>query len=459
MSNLNFENAKKLEGRVPFKLAFPLGLQHVLAMFVSNLAPILIIGGVALGAHPDLFSSAGLTMMVQAAMFTSALVTMIQLYPIKIGSYRIGAGLPIVMGVSFAFVGVGVNAAIEFGMPAVIGAAMVGAVLEIFIGFTYRYIKRIFTPLVTGTLLIALGLYLVNVGGNYFVGGFGPWRGTWEAVVIATVTLIVSLGFNVFGKGVWKNAAILVGIFVGTILAVVLGVANFDLVTSTDTSWVSFWHVVPLKAIDFNVGEMFKLGAIIPFLAVYFATSVETIGDTNGVALGGLGRIATEQEIEGGLLADGFGSMFSTIFNAMPNTSFGQNVGIVTNTKIVNKSVVFTGVVFLALLSFLPKLAAIFRVIPDAVLGGALITLFAIIIGNGVKMLKKAGFSDKNMLIISVALGLGLGLGGKAEFIELHKVLDILFGSTVAATAIFAILASWIIKPDYSDGDWHPDHL
>lgn len=457
MSNLNFENAHKLEGKVPFKIAFPLGLQHVLAMFVSNLAPILIIGGVALGNHPESFSSAGLTMMVQAAMFTSALVTMIQLYPIKIGSYRIGAGLPIVMGVSFAFVGVGVNAAIEFGMPAVIGAAFIGAILEIFIGFTYRYIKRIFTPLVTGTLLIALGLYLVNVGGNYFVGGFGPWRGTWEAVLTATITLIVALGFNIWGKGVWKNASILVGIFVGTGVALLFGITNFDLVGQTD--WVSFWHIVPLKAIDFNVGEMFKLGAIIPFLAVYFATSVETIGDTNGVALGGLGRIATEEEIEGGLLADGFGSMFSTMFNAMPNTSFGQNVGIVTNTKVVNKSVIFVGVSFLALLSFLPKLAAIFRVIPDAVLGGALITLFAIIIGNGVKMLKKAGFTDKNMLIISIALGLGLGLGGKAEFISIHKALDVLFGSTVAATAIFAILASWIIKPDYSEGDWHPDHL
>lgn len=457
MSNLNFENAHTLEGKVPFKIAFPLGLQHVLAMFVSNLAPILIIGGVALGNHPENFTSAGLTMMVQAAMFTSAVTTMIQLYPIKIGSYRIGSGLPIVMGVSFAFVGVGVNAAIEFGMPAVVGAAMVGAVLEIVIGFTYRYIKRIFTPIVTGTLLIALGLYLVNVGGNYFVGGFGPWRGTWEAIVTATITLIIALGFNIFGKGVWKNASILVGIFVGTIVAILFGITDFGAVT--EAGWVSVWHVVPLKAIDFNISEMFKLGAIIPFLAVYFATSVETIGDTNGVALGGLGRVASEEEIEGGLLADGFGSMFSTMFNAMPNTSFGQNVGIVTNTKVVNKSVVFTGVVFLALLSFLPKLAAIFRVIPDAVLGGALITLFAIIIGNGVKMLKKAGFTDKNMLIISIALGLGLGLGGKAEFISVHKILDVLFGSTVAATAIFAILASWVIKPDYSEGDWDPDHL
>lgn len=457
MANIDFENARQLEGKVPLRFAFPLGLQHILAMFVSNLAPILIIGGVALGNHPENFTSAGLTMMVQAAMFTSALTTMLQLYPIKIGSYRIGSGLPIVMGVSFAFVGVGVSAASGFGMPAVIGAAMVGALLEILIGFTYRYIKRIFTPLVTGTLLIALGLYLVDVGGNYFVGGFGPWRGTWQAVVTASVTLFVALGFNIFGQKIWKNASILIGIFVGTIVALLLGITNFGLVAETD--WISFWHIVPLKAIDFNISEMFKLGAIIPFLAVYFATSVETIGDTNGVAIGGLGRIATKDEIEGGLLADGFGSMFSTLFNALPNTSFGQNVGIVTNTKVVNKFVIFTGTVLLASLSFLPKLAAIFRVIPDAVLGGALITLFAIIMGNGIKMLKKAGFTDKNMLIISIALGLGLGLGGKAEFISIHKSLDILFGSTVAATAIFAILASWIIKPDYSEGDWHPDHL
>lgn len=457
MANINFENANKLEGKVPFRFAFPLGLQHVLAMFVSNLAPILIIGGVALGNHPGTFSSDGLTMMIQAAMFTSAVVTMIQLYPIKIGSYQIGSGLPIVMGVSFAFVGVGSAAAAEFGMPAVVGAAFIGTFLEIFVGFTYRYIKRIFTPIVTGTLLIALGLYLVEVGGNYFVGGFGPWRGTWEAILVATITLFVALGFNIYGKKVWKNAAILVGIFVGTIFSLILGISNFDLLAQTD--WISLWHIVPLKAIDFNIGDMFEIGAIIPFLAVYFATSVETIGDTNGVALGGLGRVATENEIEGGLLADGFGSMFSTAFNALPNTSFGQNVGIITNTKVVNKSVVFTGVAFLAMLSFIPKFAAIFRIIPDAVLGGALITLFAIIIGNGIKMLKKAGFTDKNMLIISIALGLGLGLGGHPSFVGLHKILDVLFDSEVAATAIFAVLASWVIKPDYSEGDWDPDQL
>ncbi len=453
MSNTSFENARQLEGKVPFKFAFPLGLQHVLAMFVSNLAPILIIGGLALSSHPENFSSAGLTMMIQAAMFTSAVTTMIQLYPIKIGSYRIGSGLPIVMGVSFAFVGVGTAAAAEFGMPAVVGAAMVGAILEIFIGFLYRYIKRIFTPIVTGTLLIALGLYLVNVGGNYFVGFVGGWKN----IVIATITLIISLAFNVFGKGVWKNAAILIGIFVGTVAAILFGITDFGAVN--EASWISLWHIVPLKAIDFNFADMFEWGAIVPFLAVYFATSVETIGDTNGVALGGLDRVATQEEIEGGLLADGFGSMFSTIFNAMPNTSFGQNVGIVTNTKIVNKWVVFTGVAFLACLSFLPKFAAIFRVIPNPVLGGALITLFAIIIGNGIKMLAKAGFTDKNMMIIAIALGLGLGLGGRDTFTSVHPIVDILFGSTVAATAIFAILASWLVGPDYSQGDWDPDHL
>ncbi len=464
MSNLNFENAQQLEGKVPFKIAFPLGLQHVLAMFVSNLAPILLIGGAAVRAGHGTFDNDGLTLMIQAAMLMSALTTVVQLYPIKIGSYRIGSGLPIVMGVSFAFVGVGIDAAIEFGMPAVVGAAMIGALLEVVIGFTYRYIKRIFTPLVTGSLLIALGLYLINVGGLYFGGGvpfFGtfpnPNYGTWQTLVTATVTLLVSIGFNVFGKGVWKNASILVGIFVGTVVALAFGITSFSSVG--DASWVSVMHVVPFKAINFNFADMFEWGAIIPFLAVYFATSVETIGDTNGVALGGLNRIATEEEIEGGLLADGFGSMLSTIFNAMPNTSFGQNVGIVTNTKVVNKWVVFTGVSFLALLSFLPKLAAIFRIIPDSVLGGALITLFAIILGNGIKMLKKAGFTDKNMLIISIALGLGLGLGGRDAFTSVHPILDVLFGSTVAATAIFAILASWIIKPDYSEGDWHPDHL
>ncbi len=467
MEKTNLEKARELDGKPSLAYAIPLGLQHVLAMFVSNLTPILIIGGIALGAHPnDTFNSAGLTLMIQCAMLTSGLVTLVQLYPIKIGGkIRIGSGLPIVMGVSFAFVGVGGSVAAEYGMAAVAGAAIVGALLEVFAGFTYKYIKRLFNPLVTGTLLIALGLYLINVGANYFVGGYAEGvRGSKEALIAATITLLVSLGLSIFGKGLVKTASILIAIFVGTIASMMLGVVDYGNIGSA--GWFSF-PLIPFKAVG---KPEFIWAAIIPFLAVYFATTVETIGDTNGVALGGFDREATEEEIAGGLLADGFGSMFSTAFNALPNTSFGQNVGIVTSTKVVSKFVIATGAIFLIFLSFFPKFAAIFRIIPDAVLGGALLPLFAIIVGNGIKMLAKAGFSDKNMLIITVSLGLGLGLGGNASLVNpetgLSAFLDnvpafvkVIFDSSVAATAIISLLLSLIIKPDYSKGDYDPDKV
>lgn len=435
-----------LEGRPKFWVALPLGMQHILAMFVSNVAPILIITGIV-GLEPALTR-----VMVQAAMFTSAVATLLNVYGVKIGNYQIGSRLPIVMGTSFAFVGVAGAVGAELGLGAVIGAAISAAVLEIIIGIFYKKIKRLLNPLVTGSLLIALGLYLINVGANYFIGGFGPNRGTPESLIVATVVLLVSLGIRIFGKGLLKSSAILIAIVVGYLISIPMGLVSFGNLGSLQ--FLSFQNLIPLSV----VRPEFVPSAIISFAVVYFASSVETIGDIKGVAVGGLNREATDEELSGGLLADGIGSIFSVFFNGLPNTSFGQNVGIVSSTKVVNRNVVGIGAMFLIVVSFFPQVSEIIRLIPDAVMGGALLTVFAIIAANGIKVLAQAGASENNLFILALSLGIGLGLGGNQAFLDaVPSYIGFLFSTTVSATAITAIIASLIIKPDWSKGTYNPD--
>jgi NCS2 family nucleobase:cation symporter-2 len=446
MSSKVDQTVYQLEGKPKLKYAILFGLQHILAMFVSNVAPILIIAN-AVGLSPE-----QTRIMVQAAMLTSGAVTMLNVYGIKIGKFQIGSRLPMFYGVSFAFVSVSSLVGEEFGLGAVIGASIAAAVIEIIIGVFYKYIRHLFNPLVTGSLLVALGLYLIGVGGNYFIGGFGPYRGTPQALITATVVLLVVLGVRIYTKGVLRSSAVLIGIVVGYILSIALGMVNFDSLRNLDI--VSFKLMVPFAVAKPD----FILAAIIPFVIVYFASAVETIGDTKGVALGGLNREATHQEISGGLIADGFGSVISSAFNALPNTSFGQNVGIITSTKIVNKHVIGAGAAILMLVSFFPTFSEFMRLIPDAVLGGALITVFAIITANGLKLIGQAGTSDKNLFILAVAFALGMGLGGNVTFIEsVPGFIGMFFSTTVAATTITAIIASVIIKPDYSKGTYNPN--
>lgn len=443
------ENSKnliyQLDGKPSLKIAIPLGMQHILAMFVSNIAPILIIANV-IGLDAQ-----NTRIMVQAVMFTSGVTTLLQLYPIKIGNFQIGTRLPIVMGISFSFVSIASSVGAEFGLGAVFGAGIVGAFLELIIGLFYKQIKNIFNPLVTGSLLVALGLYLIGVGADYFVGGFGEYRGTATAIIVSSVTLFVVLGIRIFGKGILKSSSVLIGMMVGYILSIAMGMVDFSGIV--DLSFVSFAQLKPFAVAK----PEFVMSAIVSFSVVYFATAVETIGDVKGVCVGGLNREATDKEIQGGLLADSLGSIFASAFNGMPNTSFGQNVGIVSSTKIVNRFVISTGAMFLVIISFFPQFAEFFRLIPDAVLGGALITVFAIITANGLKILSQAGSSDNNLFILSTAFALGLGLGGNETFLSaVPSFIGVFFSTTVVATTIVAIIASFVIKPDYSKGSYNP---
>lgn len=428
----------QLEGRPKFSVAFPLGMQHVLAMFAGNLAPMLIIATVAKASPADT------VVMVQAGMLLSGLVTFLQLYPIKIGKFQLGSGLPIVMGTSFAFVPTASAAAALGGIPLVLGGALVGSIVEGLIGVFYKYLKRFFTPLVIGCTLIAIGINLLAVGRDYFAGGAGAKDyGSWQNLTIAFSTFLCVALLQRFGKGVIKTAALLFGLVFGYVIALFFGKVSFASVGAS--SWVN----VPLP---FHFIPTFDAKTIISFIAIYITIAMETIGNTSGITIATFNRSATEKETSGSVLADALGCAVSAIFGSMPQTAFGQNVGIVSMTKVVNKYCISLGAGVLVICGFLPKLGAAFASIPSAVLGGALISVFAMIMLNGVKMLGQAGFSERNTLVIGITVALGIGLGGNADAIAgLPSGLKFVFEDSIAATTFIGIVANLLFPEDKKD--------
>ncbi len=438
------------EGRPPLWLALPVGLQHILAMFASNLTPILVVGAACIGQNG--FTEDRLTYMLSAAMFTSGITSLIQLYPVKIGkSFQIGSGLPIVMGCSNAFVTVAILAPQHnLGMNAVVGAVMVGVFVELFIALFFDKIKAIFNHLVIGTILIAIGLLLIPIGADFFVR-FG--HASITEIAIAVIVFFTAVILQVKGGVFLRSISIFVGILVGVLLSVILGV--FPDVPQAPI--IGFEHLIPLKAIDFR--PTFHLEIIIPMLFMFFATAVEDTGNIHGVTLGAFNREATPKEIRGGLMADGLGSLFSSLFNAMPNTSYGQNVGIITATKVVNKFTIATGSIFLIIISFFPQIATYIRLIPRPVFGGVLISIFPMILVSGFVELKKVEFSRNNTLIIAISLGVGIGLGGNESLITILREnhltwVSYFFSSGIALTGIVAIICTLLIKdkPEQSTG-------
>ena len=309
----------QLDGRPRLRTALPLGMQHVLAMFTSNLAPILIIAGACN------LSAAQTVIMVQCAMFVSGLTTFIQLYPIKLGkSKQIGANLPIVMGTSFAFVPTASTIAATGGIGAVLGGSLLGSLTEVIMGFFYKYIRRFFPPLVVGSTLVTIGVNLLGVGVDYFAGGAGAADyGSIRNLAIGFMVLAVIVLLQRFGKGLVKNSAILIGLVVGYVVCAFLGMV--DTAPIAEAGWVS----LPLP-LQFQL--TFSPSAVLSFAALYIVSGLETIGNTSGITIAGFDREATERETSGAILADALGSTTAALFNALPNTAFGQNAGIVSMT-------------------------------------------------------------------------------------------------------------------------------
>jgi xanthine permease len=422
----------QLDGKVSLKQAIPLGMQHVLSMFVGNVSPLIIICGM-LQMPAD-----QKTMLIQNAMFIAGIVTLIQLYPI----WRIGAGLPIVMGTSSGFLPTVQATAVTFGYEAVMGASLTGALLEIILGFFIKPLKKYFPPVVTGVVVISIGLSLIPVGIKFLAGGVGAEDfGSPSNLFLGFLVMSIIIFLMQFTKGFTKTSAILIGIIVGYIVSIFMGKVDFSSVTSA--SWIS----IPKP---FAFGFEFKIEVIIPIAIMYVATAVETIGDVSGITVGGLNREATDKELSGAVIADGVGSAMAACFGILPNTSFSQNVGLVAMTKVVNKFAIMTGAVFLILSGFIPKLGAVVSAVPQAVLGGASIIMFAMIAVSGMQLLFKENMNGRNAVIVALALGLGFGLGSVPDALQhLPSWANLIFAqSGIVVSFIVAAFMNFILPKD-----------
>ena len=432
-SECGISNICRLDGRVPLLKAVPFGLQHILAMFVSNLTPITIIA--AAGG----LSQAEVAVLLQNAMLVAGIATLIQLFPV----WRIGSRLPIVMGVSFTFVTVLSTVAASYGYPAVIGAVICGGVFEGVIGLFARYWRKIIAPVVASSVVIAIGYSLFTVGARSFGGGYAEDFGSASNLLLGAVTLTVCLGWNILARGYLKQLSVLAGLVVGYILAVFMGKVDLSVIFSEG--------IVSMPALLPFVPE-FHMGAIFSVAIIFMVSAAETIGDTTAMVSGGLGREITSQEISGSLACDGFASVVSALFGCPPVTSFSQNVGLVNMTKVVNRFTIATGAGCMLLAGFLPPVGNFFASLPESVLGGCTIMMFGTIMVSGIQMLSRAGFTQRNMTIAALSLSVGIGFTAASE-IDLWRIFpevvqSVFSANVVAVVFVVSILLNLILPED-----------
>lgn len=388
----SIDNIYTLDGRVPLLKSIPYGFQHVLAMFVANITPVIIVAGVCgLGSDDT-------ARLIQTAMIIAGIGTLIQLFPL----WRVGAKMPVVMGISFTFVSaLCVIGAGDGGYAKIMGAVIVGGLAEGLLGLFAKYWRRIISPIVAACVVTAIGFSLFSVGANSFGGGNGAADfGSWKNWLLGGVTLLACLIFNMLAKGHRKQLSILFGLIVGYVTAVCLGKVDFSALR--EIGIISFPKILPVM-------PQFDVGAIISVAVIFLVSATETIGDTSALASSAFGREPTDKEIAGGLACDGFISTVSGLFGCLPITSFSQNIGLVAMTKVVNRYAIATGAGIMILAGFFPAVGAVLATLPEAVLGGCTIMMFGSIVISGIQMLVKCGFSDRNVTIASLSLSIGVG--------------------------------------------------
>ena len=457
----NKKAAYDFYGKMPFRKAFPLGLQHVLAMFVGNLTPILIItGACGIGSGTE-FAEVQVALL-QNAMLVAGIVTLIQLYAIG----PVGGKVPIIMGTSSGFIGVfnsvaGVMGGGILAYGAILGASLIGGLFETVLGFMLKPLRRFFPAVVTGTVVLSIGLSLISVGVGSFGGGSSAKDyGSMENLLLGTLVLVVIIALKHGTKGMTSVSSILIGIIVGYIVAAIMAlvlpttgvtaegveytkawVLNWDKVAQA--KWFAVPALMPVKLV-------FDPRAIVPVLIMFVVTAVETVGDISGVIEGGMAREATDSELSGGVVCDGVGSSLASLFGVLPNTSFSQNVGLVTMTKVVNRFALATGAVFLILCGLFPKLSALISIMPQSVLGGAAVMMFSSIVVSGIGLITKEKMTVRNTTIVSVALGLGYGLGANSGVLAgLPQSVQLIFGgSGIVPAALVAIVLNIVLPKE-----------
>ncbi len=452
---VSVDNIYRLDGRVPIAKAIPFGLQHVLAMFVSNLVPVLLVCNVAyVNGVKGGFTAVEVARLLQCAMFVAGIGTTVQLYPV----WKIGSRLPVVMGISFTFVASLITVAQnpDWGYTGMVGAVIVGGIFEGCLGLTAKYWKKYISPIVSACVVTTIGFSLLSVGMNSFAGGQGAADyGAWYNLVVAIVTLIACLIFKYLAKGIWKNLNVLFGLVVGYVLSVIFTAAGIAKMIDFDSFNTTIKEIgfinISLPVFFRGYIPTFHLGAIITVGIVFIVSAAETIGDTTAICTGGLNRDITDKEIQGSLACDGFCSAFSGLFGCNPITSFSQNVGLVAMTKVVNRFTILMGALTLVIASLFPPIGAFFNSLPDAVLGGCTVMMFGSIIFSGVKMIAACGFSDRNMIIVALSfcIGIGVTLVDSQIFDSFPSLISGIFAeNSVAGVFVVALLLSLFLPKD-----------
>ncbi len=422
----------------PLAQAVPLGLQHVLAMFASNVTPSIIVAGAAGLA----FGSVEQIYLIQMAMLFAGIATLFQ----TVGIGPVGARLPIMQGTSFAFVGVLAGVAATQGLGVALTACIIGGVIHFALGSVIGKLRWLFPPLVTGLVILAIGLYLIPVAIKYAAGGAAKFQMEAESFgslmhwSVALTVVIVALGVKFFTKGMLSNAAILIGLIAGYIVAIMMGMVNFGAVSKA--SWITSIKPLPY-------GFEFSLGAVIAVTLVSIVSAIETVGDASATAKAGAGRDATDAEIQGATYADGLGTAVAGVFGGLPNTSFSQNVGIVGMTGIMSRHVVTIAGLIMIICGLLPKIGAVIASMPLPVLGGGVIVMFGMVASAGLNVLTEVKMNRRNMVIIAISLAAGLGLNLVPTAVQyLPGVVKTLMTSAVAPTALCAIVLNLVLPEE-----------
>ncbi|MCR4857253.1 MAG: purine permease [Bacteroidales bacterium] len=424
----------QLDGRLPLLQAVPFGLQHVLAMFVSNIAPIIILANIV---GTDSSISAAL---IQNCMVIAGIGTLIQLYPI----WRIGSRLPIVMGISFTFLSLSISIASTQGMGTLIGAVIIGGLVEGLLGLFARYWIRIISPIVAATVVTAIGFSLLPIGANSFAGGQGAADfGSMNNWIVGTVTLLTCLCCQVFARGLLRSLSILVGLIVGYILSVCMGMVDYSVLH--DLSIISLPTLMPFK-------PEFEIGAILSIIAIYMVSATETIGDTSALCSSGLHRLPTQKELGASISCDGFVSSLAGLFGCTPITSFSQNVGLINISGVVNRFAIATGACIMILGGIFPVVGTLLTTIPQAVLGGCTIIMFGSIMFAGFGMLAKCGFSNRNMIIVALSLSVGLGFTqASSMFTIFPQIVRTIFAENCVAIVFLLAVILNVLLPKEKD--------
>lgn len=425
-----------LDGKTSLGQTVPLALQHIVAMIVGCVTPAIIVAGVAGLSDQDSI------ILIQAALVMSAISTLLQLFPFKFGKFRIGSGLPVIMGISFAYVPTMQAIAGSFDVATILGAQIVGGIIAIIVGIFIKQIRKFFPPLITGTVVFAIGLSLYPTAINYMAGGVSsPSYGSWQNWTVAFITLIIVTALNHFGKGIFKLASILIGVIAGYVVAMMFGMVDFSSVASA--SWFQFPS--PL-----HFGIKFEASSCVAIGVLFAINSIQAIGDFSATTTGGLDRMPTDEELNGGILAYGCSNIFCALFGGLPTATYSQNVGIVGSTKVVAKRVFRTAAIVLLVAGLVPKFSSVLTTIPYCVLGGATVSVFASIAMTGVKLITAEPMTYRSTSIVGLAIALGMGITqANAALATFPAWVTTIFGkSPVVVATITAVILNLILPKE-----------